>query len=150
MRSSQAGDHPQQNAGPGVLPLGTSEVTLVPFDNRKWCLPLSRGSAPGSYKDMITHPSVSALGRQSSFDHCCAPLKYQRLLRGWSQQDVADELYQRCAADGHPEVGVSAQHVYRWEAGYCKPRPIYRKHLCLLYGLNADQLGLIDQKEVQA
>jgi transcriptional regulator with XRE-family HTH domain len=98
---------------------------------------------------MITYASASALRTQSSPGHC-TPLKYQRLLRGWSQQDVADELYKLCAASGHPEVGVSIQQIYRWESGYCKPRPIYRKHLCQLYGLMADKLGFIEAQEVQA
>jgi hypothetical protein len=144
---SQEDHRHQQNAGPGVPPLGTSQVTHVALEQSDRADLFGKRSAPRSYKHMITHPPVAALGKRSA-DHC-TPLKYQRLLRGWSLQDVADELYKRCAADGHPEVGVSLQHIYRWEAGYCKPRPIYRKHLCQLYDLTAEQLGLIIlQKEV--
>lgn len=78
-----------------------------------------------------------------------SPLKYQRLLRGWSQQDVVDEIYQRCVKSGCPSVGISIDHIRRWENGISKPRPIYRKHLCLLYGMNAAQLGFIEGVEVQ-
>jgi hypothetical protein len=144
----QADDQLQQQAGPGVPPLGTSEVTHVALEQSDRADFFPERSAPKrSYKDMITHPSVAALGKRLS--DRCTPLKYQRLLRGWSLQDVADELYKRCAADGHPEVGVSLQHVSRWEAGYCKPRPIYRKQLCRLYGLTAEQLGFMEPQEEQ-
>jgi transcriptional regulator with XRE-family HTH domain len=94
---------------------------------------------------MITHP----LRERRTCDVSpaplpCSPLKYQRLLRGWSQQDVADELYKRCAAEGNADVGIHAKLVGRWERGETKPSPIYRKHLCTLYGLTAAQLGLLD------
>jgi transcriptional regulator with XRE-family HTH domain len=76
-------------------------------------------------------------------------LRYQRLLRGWSQQDVANELNKLCAANGDPEASATAQHVSRWEGGYCKPRPLYRKHLYQLYGLTAAELGFIEPLEGQ-
>ncbi len=99
---------------------------------------------------MITHAMqtqgpIEALSAPLS----CSPLKYQRLLRGWSQQDVADALYQRCAAEGHREVGIRAKLVGRWERGESKPSPLYRKHWCTLYGLTAAQLGLLDGMEVR-
>ena len=70
-------------------------------------------------------------------------LRYQRDLRGWSQQDVAEELYRLCVQTGKAEVAVCADTVGRWERGVTKPAPVYRKHLCLLYGLTADRLGLM-------
>lgn len=99
---------------------------------------------------MITQNTILELGTASSSLHRCSPLKYQRLLRGWSQQDVANELYQLCAAHGYPGVGISVNTVSRWECGIQKPTPIYRKHLCLLYGLTADKLGFIEPYEVPA
>jgi transcriptional regulator with XRE-family HTH domain len=81
---------------------------------------------------------------------CSSPLKYQRLLRGWSQQDVVEELYNLCATNGRPDVGLTVDTIGRWENGHHKPSPIYRKHLCLLYGLTADKLGLIDAMEISA
>ena len=80
----------------------------------------------------------------------CSPLKYQRLLRGWSQQDVVEAIYQQCVESGHPDVGINTDQVGRWENGKCKPSPIYRKQLCALYGLTAAQLGLLNGLEVQA
>lgn len=71
------------------------------------------------------------------------PLQYQRLLRGWSQKDVVDALYQRCSSEGKPDVGICVDMVSRWEHGKSKPSPLYRKHLCQLYGVTADQLGFL-------
>jgi transcriptional regulator with XRE-family HTH domain len=78
-----------------------------------------------------------------------SPLKYQRLLRGWSQQDVVDELYKMCAASGRPDVGISTGRVGEWERGQHKPSPLYRKHLCQLFGLTAAELGFIEPLEGQ-
>lgn len=76
---------------------------------------------------MIAQRQTEAHIQQASSRCPCSPLKYQRLLQGWSQRDEVNELYKLCAASGHPEVNVTVQHVYRWEGGYHKPRPIYRK-----------------------
>lgn len=77
---------------------------------------------------------------QVSISHM--PIKYQRLLRGWTQQEVADELYRMCSADGRC-VGINADVVGRWERGCARPSPLYQKYLCKLYGLNTEQLGLL-------
>lgn len=89
--------------------------------------------------------SASTVGsrRRAGSPAVYSPLKYQRLLRGWTLQDVADELYRRCCAEGKPDVGVMADTVGRWERGNARPSPKYRKHLCELYGMNAAQLGLL-------
>jgi hypothetical protein len=100
-----------------------------------------------SYRNMITHASSPPY--VGDMPPVCSPLKYQRLLRGWSQKDVAEALYQKCAENGYPEVGVNEAMVNRWENGHCKPIPLYRKHLCMLYGLTADQLGLLPGLEVR-
>ena len=99
---------------------------------------------------MIAYPSMESVRAHSS-SRRCSRLKYQRVLRGWSLKDVAREVYALCVQSGCPEVGVNQQTVSRWECGTQIPRPIYRKHLCLLYGLDAAQLGLIAPlEEVQA
>ena len=79
----------------------------------------------------------------------CSPLKYQRLLRGWSQLDLVNALRESCIKGGIPDVGLTAPMVSRWENGHCLPIPLYRKHLCELYGMNAAQLGIIEGLEVQ-
>jgi hypothetical protein len=63
---------------------------------------------------------------------------------------VVDAIYERCVASGCPDVGIGVEHIRRWENGISKPRPVYRKHLCALYGMNAAQLGFIEEMEVPA
>src|SRR5437763_13247266 len=89
---------------------------------------------------MITQTHTKAHTQQAGV---CpySPLKYQRLLRGWSQQDVVDELYKLCVASGRPDVGLNAARVGEWENGHHKTSPRYRKDLCQLYGLTADKRG---------
>ena len=97
---------------------------------------------------MIAHTGMPDEGMSPSLSHH-SPLKQQRLLRGWSQQDVVDSLYALCVADGRPSVGVNVNQIRRWENGHSKPSPIYRKHLCTLFALNAEQLGFLGDLEAQ-
>lgn len=69
------------------------------------------------------------------------PLKYQRKLRGWSQQDLVDELYK--LDEDERVLGLAAKTVGRWERGQNKPRPCYAKRLCVLFGMTADELGIL-------
>ncbi len=61
------------------------------------------------------------------------PLKQERELRGWSLQKVADIL------------GITPRTVSRWEHGTAMPYPHYREQLCVLFGKNARELGLLPQ-----
>src|SRR5712692_6891875 len=70
-------------------------------------------------------------------------LRRQRLLRGWSLQRVVDEICALSEPDGSIP-GVSAAMVSCWEMGKKKPSPFYQERLCMIYGLAADQLGLMD------
>lgn len=58
-------------------------------------------------------------------------LKQERLLRGWSQVYVADSI----DTDGYT--------VNRWERGRARPSPHFRQKLCILFGKNALDLGLL-------
>jgi transcriptional regulator with XRE-family HTH domain len=58
-------------------------------------------------------------------------LRNERLLRGWSQQDLADQL------------GATIVTVSRWECGVQQPGPALRLKLCLLFEKSADELGLL-------
>lgn len=58
-------------------------------------------------------------------------LKQERLLRGWSQADVA------------ASVGTDGYTVSRWERGRAQPSPYFRQRLCALFGKNAFDLGLL-------
>jgi len=67
-------------------------------------------------------------------EHQRAPnrrLKYERELRGWSQQYVATQ------------INAERYYVSRWEIGTASPRPDYRRKLCELFGMNAGELGLL-------
>jgi transcriptional regulator with XRE-family HTH domain len=96
---------------------------------------------------MIAYRTFLLLGQKPG-QSLYLPLKYQRLLRGWSQQDVVDELYKLCAAHSRVNIGLTVDTVRCWENGRHLPSPLYRKHLCILYGLTADKLGFIPSLEV--
>ncbi len=53
-----------------------------------------------------------------------------RMLRGWSQQEVAERL------------GTTHVNVSRWERGITKPNPYFRRKLCRLFGLTEEELDL--------
>jgi transcriptional regulator with XRE-family HTH domain len=72
------------------------------------------------------------------------PLQYQRLLRGWSQGELAAQIYALCIRDGHTQVAITHQSVHQWESGKHRPTPLYRKQLCELFGMNALELGFLD------
>ena len=63
------------------------------------------------------------------------PLRAARELRGWSQAKVAEA------------VGSTPRNVSRWEQGQTLPHPYYREQLCLLFGKNARELGLLGEAE---
>jgi transcriptional regulator with XRE-family HTH domain len=60
-------------------------------------------------------------------------LRRARLLRGWSQQRVADQIN-----------APNRQLVYRWEAGKRSPGPFYRERLCQVFKMTAEELGLVE------
>ncbi len=62
-------------------------------------------------------------------------LKQERELRGWSQAKVA-EL-----------IGTDATTVSRWERGLFLPTPFFRERLCVLFGKNAEELGLLESTQ---
>lgn len=62
-------------------------------------------------------------------------LRHERLLRGWSQQDVANQ------------VGTDNYTVNRWECGRTKPSPHFRKRLCELFDKDAYALGLLGEPQ---
>ena len=60
-------------------------------------------------------------------------LRRARLLRGWSQQRVADHI-----------DAPNRQLVYRWETGKRSPGPFYRERLCQEFKMTAEELGLVE------
>ena len=61
-------------------------------------------------------------------------LKSERELRGWSQKYVAEQ------------IGADHYYLSRWEHGTSFPSPYYRSKLCLLFGKNAKELGLLREE----
>ena len=59
-------------------------------------------------------------------------LKQERMLRGWSQAQLAD----RCESD--------TKSVGRWERGEVSPSPYHRQKLVELFGKNAQELGFLE------
>ncbi len=58
-------------------------------------------------------------------------LKRARLLKGLSQEDVANE------------IGTDASKVAEWELGYSKPRVYAQQKLCNLFGMTPKELGFL-------
>jgi transcriptional regulator with XRE-family HTH domain/tetratricopeptide (TPR) repeat protein len=66
-------------------------------------------------------------------------LRRARVLRGWSQQRVADHI-NALLGDEHAD----RQLVYRWETGKRSPGPFYRERLCQVFKMTAEELGLVE------
>jgi transcriptional regulator with XRE-family HTH domain/tetratricopeptide (TPR) repeat protein len=62
--------------------------------------------------------------------------------RGWTQQDVADQLSRLAWLRRRERVGVNADMVAKWERGEKRPSPRYRELLSLLFGVDAQTLGI--------
>src|SRR6266700_1619634 len=69
-------------------------------------------------------------------------LRALREERGWTQQDVADQVSRLAWLRRHERVGINADMVAKWERGEKRPSPRYRKLLCLLFGADAQALGI--------
>ncbi len=69
-------------------------------------------------------------------------LRTLREERGWTQQDVADQVSRLAWVHRRERVGVNADMVAKWERGDKRPSPRYRDLLCLLFGTDAQSLGI--------
>lgn len=79
-----------------------------------------------------------------STDRSNDSLRYQRLLRGWSLQRTADELFELSFKLHSKGCGANGDMVGEWERGVKKPSPFYQELFCLLYDTTADQLGFVE------
>jgi transcriptional regulator with XRE-family HTH domain len=66
-------------------------------------------------------------------------LRRARVLRGWSQQRVADHVNALLG-----DERADRQLVYRWESGKRSPGPFYRERLCQVFKMTAEELGLVE------
>src|SRR6266536_649091 len=55
-------------------------------------------------------------------------LMWERLQRGWSHPEAADQLRQLMQAHGETQVGLDRNMWHRWETGARRPEPRYRKY----------------------
>jgi transcriptional regulator with XRE-family HTH domain len=69
-------------------------------------------------------------------------LRHLREERGWTQQDVAEQISRLAWLRRREHVGVNADMVAKWERGEKRPSPRYRELLCLLFGVDAYALGI--------
>lgn len=94
---------------------------------------------------------MATIGRTN--DH----LKFERRRRGWTQNDLADEMHKAAIKHKLPVPrGLSGYYVSRWERGVVEPNYHDVHLLCLAFELPSDRLGLpgdaspFDQRDVQA
>lgn len=59
-------------------------------------------------------------------------LRRERLQRGWSQEDLAEQ------------IGVDFKTVGRWEQGRSRPRPKHLKKIYHLFSKNAEEMGILE------
>lgn len=71
-------------------------------------------------------------------------LREQRLLRGWSLQQLAEHLCQLGEGEGCL-LGISADMVGKWERGEKRPSLFYQEKLCQIYNTTTDKLGLLER-----
>jgi transcriptional regulator with XRE-family HTH domain/tetratricopeptide (TPR) repeat protein len=82
----------------------------------------------------------------------CVPnpqLKWARLQKGWSHAELAEQIKQSVERAGEDAAGVTADMVGRWETGERGTRQRYRKHLVLVFGKPAAELGLLSADELK-
>lgn len=72
-----------------------------------------------------------------------SPLKRAREKRGWSQEELARQVSQFAASMGHQGVALDVSTISRWERGLNVPSLFYRHFLCSLFGMSAEELGLL-------
>ncbi len=62
-------------------------------------------------------------------------LRKARVERGWSQQELADQ------------IGTTPVNISRWENGSTFPFPFFRQKLCEVFGKTPAELGLVPPTE---
>ena len=69
-------------------------------------------------------------------------LQAQRARLGLTQAEVADSLATLAWQHDQQHLGVDPTMISKWERGLKRPRKVYRRLLCMLYGTTEEQLGL--------
>src|SRR5215471_11954355 len=97
----------------------------------------------------LTRENGGGMGSHAKQPQPNTRLRYERKLRHWIQEDVANELSRLCDEEGDaPARGeITAKMVGIWERGEYTPGPFWQKKLCKLFGKNAEELGFIERQE---
>lgn len=74
-------------------------------------------------------------------------LLWARLQRGWSREELVEQIKRSMTQIGERECGLNAEMIRRWETGERRPEPRYKKHLVLVFGVTASELGLLSECE---
>lgn len=75
-------------------------------------------------------------------------LTWARLQRGWSREELVEQIRRSMAAENEQDTGLTVETVRRWETGDRKPELRYKKHLVLVFGKPAGELGLLSAEEL--
>jgi transcriptional regulator with XRE-family HTH domain len=75
-------------------------------------------------------------------------LAWARLQRGWSHDELRRQILRAMESEGENDTGLARNTVRRWESGERAPEPRYRKYLVIVFGMPADELGLLDPEEL--
>jgi transcriptional regulator with XRE-family HTH domain len=71
-----------------------------------------------------------------------ANLRYQRLLRGWSQKELSHAIDLICCEKGEPS-GICPKTISRWENDRYQPSLYYQMCLCKIFGMTTEELGCL-------
>lgn len=74
---------------------------------------------------------------------------WERLQKGWSREELVRQIALSMKAHGEAYTGLTADTARRWESGERWPEARFRKHLVLLFGLPASDLGLLTPEELE-
>lgn len=77
-------------------------------------------------------------------------LTWERLQRGWSHEEVAERVKRNMQECDESDTGLTGNTVRRWEIGERWPEPRFRKHLVVIFGKPASELGLLTPEEREA
>lgn len=75
-------------------------------------------------------------------------LAWARLQRGWSREELVEQIRRSFAAEGEQDTGLTVETARRWETGDRKPELRYQKHLVLVFDMPASQLGLLSAEDL--
>lgn len=75
-------------------------------------------------------------------------LAWQRLQKGWSRDELVRQIGLSMQAHDEVDTGLTADTARRWESGERWPEARFRKHLVLIFGVPASELGLLTPDEL--